>query len=252
MLKNLMVRQGSWLFRWRSYLPLLLFPLAVETFLNSGWMTRQFGAAGEDLWDIFCLLVALIGLTVRVMTVGFVPRGTSGRNTTSQQAAVLNTTGLYSVVRHPLYLGNFFIFMAFVMLLKSGLFAILAALVYLAYYERIILAEEEFLAERHGAAFYEWSSRTPVIIPRLRGWVAPHLPFSWRSALRREYHTVFLIAAVFFVSELLESVVLERSTVAAWLREEPLWALLAAAAAALYVAVRTVRKATRWLDVEGR
>jgi protein-S-isoprenylcysteine O-methyltransferase Ste14 len=180
------------------------------------------------------------------------PRATSGRNTNGQKAAALNTTGLYAVVRHPLYLGNFFVFMAFVLLLKSGLFAVLAALGYLAYYERIILAEEEFLAERHGAAFRDWAGRTPVIIPRPRNWVAPDLPFSWRSALRREFHTVFLIAAVFFVSELLESVVLERSTVTAWLREEPLWAILLAAAAMLYVVVMTAKKATRWLDVAGR
>ncbi len=41
MLKNVMIKQGHWLFRWRSYLPLLVLPLAMESFLASGWMTSS-------------------------------------------------------------------------------------------------------------------------------------------------------------------------------------------------------------------
>ncbi|MGC9453013.1 MAG: methyltransferase family protein, partial [Oceanipulchritudo sp.] len=37
--------------------------------------------------------------------------GTSGRNTKQQVAYSLNTTGFYSVVRNPLYLGNFFMYL---------------------------------------------------------------------------------------------------------------------------------------------
>jgi len=250
-LKNLMIRQGHWLFRWRSYLPLLFLPLAVDAFLASGWMVQQFGTAAEDIWDVFCLLVALIGLTIRVMTVGFVPRGTSGRNTGKQKAARLNTTGAYSVVRHPLYLGNFFIFIAFVFLLKSGLLTLLAAISYVAYYERIIMAEEEFLAGHH-PGYAEWSRKTPLIVPRFSHWCPPNLPFSWRTALRREFHTIFLIASVFFISELLEAVVLEQTSVTDWVREEPLWASLAGGSAVLYVAVMAIKKLTPWLDVAGR
>lgn len=40
-------------------------------------------------------------------TIGQVPKGTSGRNTSQQVADTLSTDGVYSVVRHPLYLGNF-------------------------------------------------------------------------------------------------------------------------------------------------
>src|SRR5688572_19870470 len=191
LLKHRMIKQGHWLFRWRSYLPLLVLPLAVQSFLASGWMTQQLGDFGEEIWDLVCLSVALLGLTVRILTVGFVPRGTSGRNTGRQKADTLNTTGMYSLVRHPLYLGNFLVFMGFVLLLKSGLFALLAAVIYVVYYERIILAEEEFIAERHGEAFHAWASATPVIAPTFRNWAPPALPFSWRSALMREFHTLF-------------------------------------------------------------
>jgi protein-S-isoprenylcysteine O-methyltransferase Ste14 len=252
MLKNVMVKQGHWLFRWRSYLPLLVLPLAVETFLASGWMTREVGHFGEDLWDIFCLLVAVAGLTVRVLTVGFVPQGTSGRNTGRQKADTLNTTGMYSVVRHPLYLGNFLVFMGVVLLLKGSIFALFAAVIYVVYYERIILAEEEFLEQAHGFAFRQWASVTPVIAPTFRIWAPPALRFSWRSALRREFHTVFLISVLFFISELLEGLVIGRLTFGQWVAHEPQWLIFALAGGALYVAVMTIKKTTSWLRAEGR
>jgi protein-S-isoprenylcysteine O-methyltransferase Ste14 len=227
-------------------------PFAVESFLNSGWMTQQFGDFGEETWDFFCLSVALLGLLVRVLTVGFVPRGTSGRNTTRQKADTLNTTGMYSLVRHPLYLGNFLVFMGFVLLLKSGLFTLLAAVIYVVYYERIILAEEEFIAERHGEEFRAWTNVTPVIAPTFRNWVPPALPFSWRSALVREFHTLFLISVVFFITELLEGVLIEGSTAQEWIAHEPQWPALLVAGAVAYVVVRTVKKTTRWLNVADR
>ena len=34
-------------------------------------------------------------------------KNTSGRNTHDQVADSLNTSGIYSIVRHPLYVGNF-------------------------------------------------------------------------------------------------------------------------------------------------
>ena len=252
MLKQVMIKQGYWLFRWRSYLPLLVLPFAVESFLNSGWMTQQFGDFGEELWDLFCLSVALLGLSLRVLTVGFVPRGTSGRNTRRQKADTLNTTGMYSLVRHPLYLGNFLVFMGFVFLLKSGLFALLAAVIYVVYYERIILAEEEFIAERHGEEFRAWARVTPVIAPTFRNWMPPALPFSWRSVLAREFHTLFLISVVFFISELLEGVLIKDSTAEAWIAHEPQWFALVIASAAVYVVVRTLKKTTSWLNVADR
>lgn len=75
-----MVRQGAWLFRWRSYLPLVLLPVAISVFQNSGWMTQLFGETVEESYDYLCLVTAFAGLAIRIGTVGFVPAGTSGRN----------------------------------------------------------------------------------------------------------------------------------------------------------------------------
>src|SRR5688500_9772744 len=93
---------GTWLFRRRGYLPLLLYPMLLVA-AGAGGGAPSRGSA----WLALCLAVGLSGLAVRVATVGFVPRDTSQRNRARPQGEALNTTGLYSVVRHPLYLGNY-------------------------------------------------------------------------------------------------------------------------------------------------
>ena len=70
---------GNWLFRRRSYLPLFilgLFMLAMHRYThpgNSEWI--------ETLWEGCCLLVSFFGLGIRIFTIGYTPKNTSGRNT---------------------------------------------------------------------------------------------------------------------------------------------------------------------------
>ncbi len=63
-------------------------------------------------WDLayefMCFTVSLKGIMVRIMAIGYIPKGASGRNT-RQKADDLNTTGMYSVARNPLYSGNYLI-----------------------------------------------------------------------------------------------------------------------------------------------
>lgn len=252
MLKDDMVRQGNWLFRWRSYLPLILLPIAISVFQNSGWMTQLFGEAVEEAYDYLCLVIAFAGLAIRVATVGLVPAGISGRNTTAQNAKALNTTGFYSQMRHPLYFANFLVFIAFVLLLKSLVFTLFAAVVYFIYYERIMLAEENFLEGLHGRQFRNWAKAMPAFLPRLSGWVAPPLPFSWRAAAGREFHTVLLIVSVFFLIELLEGTLVDGLSLQSWADQEPFWSWLLMSGAAVYLSVRLVKKRTDWLMVAGR
>jgi protein-S-isoprenylcysteine O-methyltransferase Ste14 len=252
MLKDDMVRQGNWLFRWRSYLPLILLPIAVSVFLHAGWMTELLGEAVEETYDYLCLVIAATGLAIRVATVGFVPAGTSGRNTNMQNAKALNTTGFYSQMRHPLYFANFLIFVALVLLLKSLVFTLFATVTYFIYYERIMLAEESFLERLYGQDYRDWAARTPAFLPRLSGWIAPALRFSWRAAMGREFHTVLLIASVFFLMEALEGTLVDGQPLIDWLHREPFWGWLLLSGTAIYLAVRLIKKRTNWLAVAGR
>ncbi len=97
-------KTGNWLFKWRSYLPVFFFGLALLSLRHFRPLQNNIA---EVLWELFCLSVSSLGLAVRILTVGFTPHRTSGRNTQHGQVAnSLNVTGIYSVTRHPLYLGN--------------------------------------------------------------------------------------------------------------------------------------------------
>ena len=70
-------RQGTWLFRWRSYLPLGLIALFAIAFQGYHWPFKNY--ARYATWAELCFGVSFLGLAVRCATVGFAPRGTSGR-----------------------------------------------------------------------------------------------------------------------------------------------------------------------------
>ncbi len=251
MLKNELIRQGNWLFRWRSYLPLVIVPVAVIAFMQSDWVTRMLGDTVEDVWDYFCIAISFAGLAVRGAIVGFVPQGTSGR-TSEQKAEALNTTGMYSQMRHPLYFANFLVFLGFMLVFKSVVFVLFGSVAYFLYYERIMLAEENFLEGKYGEQYRIWAEKTPVFLPRCSGWVQPALPFSFKTVLRREYPGFYLITIYFFVVEMLEAAVLDHESFLAWIDEEPVWLAILLVGTLAYFGLRIARKHTSWLAVAGR
>ncbi len=239
-------QQGNWLFRWRSYLPfvlLLLAALALVDFRYAG-QSHEF----QERWMVVCLLVSFLGLAVRCLVVGYTPKGTSGRNTAAGQIAEkLNTTGMYSVVRHPLYLGNFLIWVGVALFFHNTWLLAVFCLAYWLYYERIMFAEEEFLRRKFGAAYVDWSVYTPAFWPRLRGWRRPEMHFSWRNVLRREYTALFGILMAFGFLEILEHLVMEQR-----FEIEAHWKVLLPASVALYLALRAMKRNTTWLVEAGR
>ena len=144
-----------------------------------------------------CLAVSLAGLGVRVATVGCTPAHTSGRNTKKQVAEELNTTGMYSVVRNPLYHGNFLVGLGPARFLRVWWIPVIFLLAFFLYYERIIFAEEMFLRRKFGELYVTWASTTPAFLPRWRLMASFKHPFSVRKVLRREHQTLFGIVLVF-------------------------------------------------------
>jgi protein-S-isoprenylcysteine O-methyltransferase Ste14 len=87
---------------------------------------------------------------------GYVPRGTSGRNTRWQVAETLNTTGMYSIVRNPLYLGNFIIVLGILLFVQVWWIVVIGIVGFWFFYERIVFTEEGFLRRKFGTVFLEW------------------------------------------------------------------------------------------------
>ena len=129
-LREEFARQGNWLFRWRSYLPLLILPVLFFALRESAHFERIPGGTIRGIFIGLCAGISLAGLSVRCLVIGYVPRGTSGRNTQSQVAQTLNTSGMYSLFRHPLYFGNFLIFLGLVLFVEVWWFTLIAILAF--------------------------------------------------------------------------------------------------------------------------
>ena len=246
-LRRELERQGAWLFRHRGTLPLLLLLVLVPALWAAPQVGLPFGAIGLRVYRGLCIGVGFAGLLIRILTVGCVPGCSSGRNTGGQVAAVLNTTGAYSLMRHPLYFGNVLTYLAIICYPGVWWAGLLAVLLLALYYERIILAEEAFLREQFGEEFRAWSARTPAFWPRLRQWRRAELRFCLRTAARREYSGLFALVLAFALLQQGLDSISQRDFVL-----NRVWALLLAVAALAYLTLRTLKRHSRLLQVPGR
>jgi len=236
---------GRFLFKYRSALPFvvaILMPVAMVGF------KYPYGNPDLDLpWELVCLTVSLLGFGIRVLTAGFVPKGTSGRNTSEQRAYSLNTTGMYSLCRNPLYLGNFLMWLGVTMFPRIWWALAVVVVLFAVFYIFIIHAESQFLRRQFREEYTGWASKTPAFFPRLWGWRRPALPFSFRTVLRREHTSFFSLIVGFVVMEICGDFVIYRR-----LECDPFWIITLAVSTVLYVVLRTLKKSTTVLDVEGR
>jgi protein-S-isoprenylcysteine O-methyltransferase Ste14 len=128
--------QGKWLFRYRGVLPIIILGIGMVVYLLGRISSNPFylwGTSMENYFELSCLFVGLLGLVIRVYTVGYTPRATSGRGVKKFVASTLNTKGPYSLVRHPLYVGNFFMWLGPTLLTANVWFIVSFCLFYWIY-----------------------------------------------------------------------------------------------------------------------
>ncbi len=191
-------KSGNYLFRHRSYFPVILLVIAIPVIYFTNY--KNIIPIAKILITIVAIMFSLTGFIVRAISIATTPKGTSGRNTEKQVAQSLNKTGIYSLVRHPLYLGNYFIWLGIVVFTFNIYFIVIISLFFWLYYERIMFAEERFLEKKFGKEFLNWAENTPAFFPSFKNYKKTIIPFSFKSILRREYSgflaTVFTYAFI--------------------------------------------------------
>jgi protein-S-isoprenylcysteine O-methyltransferase Ste14 len=174
-------RIGAVLFRYRGFLPL---PFLAVPLLAPGEQTTRG-------WLIAILFIAA-GEAIRLA--GVAAAGTVTRRR-SRDVQRLVTYGAFAWMRNPLYIGNFLIWIGFV--IGSGVlwFLPIAILLFTVEYSLIVRYEEGVLESIFGAPYVEYKSRTPRWVPRPPN--APDTgPHDWGEALRSEASTFAQYAAL--------------------------------------------------------
>jgi protein-S-isoprenylcysteine O-methyltransferase Ste14 len=229
-MQNWPLRLGKFLFRFRSFTPL---PLIVLTFI----FFKPFSPS--LLWTVIGLLLALVGEGVRMISVGYAGSGTSGREN-FLKAESLNTTGLYSLARNPLYWGNGFIFAGLLTVYAHPLALVLFGAFLFLQYHFIVLAEEEFLRLRHGQAYSEYCGRVNRWLPRFDAYSPPKQRFDRRKVFFKENDSCFnLLLAVLLILAWKDHVFFGR------LRHPALTAVAALVLVFFYAGVKFLKKKER-------
>lgn len=239
--------QGVWLFNHRSLLPVLIIFVGLGQYIYSVLNPDSFclrNTPYEIYYELGCLFITLMGLAIRIYTVSHTGVNSSGRNIEGQVAQSLNKTGIYSIVRHPLYLGNFMMWLGPALLPGSLWFAIAFILFYWLYYERIMYAEEQFLERKFGAEYSEWAAMVPAFIPNFKLFIRPHFPFSWKRALKSEKNGLLALFVVFTFFNLLKGVLNKSNSFNIVLIVLTIISLL------LYIVVKVIQKRSTCLNDE--
>ena len=177
-------RIGAALFRNRSWLPV---PFVLVALLAPSHANALNWLAG--------FVVIVIGEWIRLAGVAVAGTVTRRRSRDVQR---LVTYGIFGWVRNPLYVGNFLIWMGFVVISGVLWFLPIAVVLFAIEYSLIVAYEEGVLESIFGQEYLDYKATTPRWIPR-----PPRTresgPHNWAEAWRSETST-FLQYAVLAVA----------------------------------------------------
>jgi protein-S-isoprenylcysteine O-methyltransferase Ste14 len=172
---------GAVLFRNRSWLPV---PFLLVALLAPGHATAV-------NWIVGAVLI-VVGEWIRLS--GVAAAGTVTRRR-SRNVQRLVTYGIFRWVRNPLYVGNFFIWMGFVVISGVLWFLPLAIVIFAVEYTLIVAYEEGVLESIFGAEYLAYKQTTPRWIPRPPA-QREEGPHDWGEAWRSEISTFLQYAAL--------------------------------------------------------
>ena len=177
---------GNLFFRVRSFTP-IPFILALIYFAKPTLLTTTIG-----------VFITLSGELLRLWTVGYA--GGSTRATTLGAARDLVTTGPYSHVRNPLYLGNLLISVSICIIANVLWLTPILIIGYLVQYLPIIAVEEAYLLESCGSVYETYHAQVPRFFPQFNAYQTPSThDFSLTRAFKSEKRTLTAIVIVIAV-----------------------------------------------------
>lgn len=156
--------------------------LGLVLLLVCAWFTEP---AGEQR-IVAGFVIAAIGQVWRIYAAGVIYKNRK-----------LASTGAYSLVRHPLYLGNFLILAGFTLACANWAVVALVAFFFLFYYPAAIRYEDHKLENIFGDEWREWSQNIPGMFPTSLRWRANQdATWNMRQSMLRNGELVYTLFEV--------------------------------------------------------
>lgn len=177
---------GERLFQLRDYTPVPLILLM--------WVVAKPTVLSATLG----MLVITAGELIRLYAVSFI--GGVSRTRTSSTNQHLVTDGAFSIVRNPLYVGNFLITTGIALYTGQPWLVLLAAALFGFQYYYVVIYEESLLTKKFGDEYESYKKQVPPWIPTKVPQLA-ELPWpeTFGPAIKSEKRTATAIAIVLLI-----------------------------------------------------
>lgn len=180
----------GWVFKYRSYTP-------IPFLLVMLWFARP-----TIVSLVVGFTVVFLGELIRFWGVSIV--GAETRTTGTVGGTYLITTGPFSYVRNPLYLGNMMLYTG-IGIMSMALFPwlqIVALVWFYVQYTLIVSREEEYLAKAFEGEYQDYRENVRRFLPRLTPYRSIHPPAKGMSTTegiaseRRTLQAIILVTAI--------------------------------------------------------
>jgi membrane-associated PAP2 superfamily phosphatase/protein-S-isoprenylcysteine O-methyltransferase Ste14 len=198
---------GVILLRNRRLLPGLLLLLIVGGLYDP---TFQQTIAIDEAWEAGCIAISGLGLALRLLVAGREPSPLS-----------LDATGVHSVLRYPLMVGNALVWLGLGLFPRSWPAALACCAISALACGRLLARHDLMLRDRFGPVFDRWAEVTPALAPAWRRWIPASTAFSWPKALSHEGRTILCTMLAFALLEVAGDLVIGEP-----LHVDPAWVLL--------------------------
>lgn len=203
-------KHESFLFRFRY--PLLWTTLGIITILyvRTEYNPESFileDTPNEIYYEMTALLLSLLGIYLRIAAK--IGKNKIVQTQLKKPSKVLNTCGIYSMFRHPFYVGNFLLLFGPVLWTGNYWFILFFMVCYWMYYTVIIAIEEQVLEELYGENYLQWKQQTPAFIPNFRNFKQAEQKSQWKKWCCNELKILFFLLVIFssfnIVGEIIEN-----------------------------------------------
>lgn len=200
---------GAFLFKYRGQLPVILIVISIPFIFNKQSNERTIFPFIELYGIYFSFTLLLAGHLIRSLAIGYKNLHTSGKNRDQQVAEKLNTEGVYSLIRHPLYLGNFLIWTGLSILLENIFFIFISSIFFILMYYFIIQLEEMYLRDKFKKEHEKWSEKTLIFIPKFTNYKSVNGAFNWKMVWKNEYPGICATLSCIWLIELVKIIALK-------------------------------------------
>jgi len=205
---------GNRIFRWRR---LYYFIPVMILFMTRKNLEYPFGNYFfDEFFEFLSFAVVLLGVGLRFWTSG------STRRFFIKKAWKFHirfgTTGAFSLMRNPYFLGDFLIAAGLSFLLFDVPMIVLSLSLFLVLNIPILIARERMLLDAYPSLYQAYCKKVHLIIPSFQFWRKSKSRFRWLLALQKEGNLLGAMGILFFCLEQFREIEINGS----W-NSNPLW-----------------------------